>query len=57
MPDNNLFPRRGQIFQGNIENVKDTVARPSLDTLYEVDFSFGNYQKDLIKIFQQFHSQ
>ena len=44
MSENNLFPRRGQIFQGNIENVKDTVARPSLDTLYEVDFSFGNYQ-------------
>ena len=44
MSENNLFPRRGQIFQGNIENVRDTVARPSLDTLYEVDFSFGNYQ-------------
>ena len=44
MAENNLFPRRGQIFQGNIENVRDTVARPSLDTLYEVDFSFGNYQ-------------
>ena len=44
MPDNNLFPRRGQIFQGSIEDVRDSVARPSLDTLYEVDFSFGNYQ-------------
>ena len=44
MSENNLFPRRGQIFQGSIEDVRDSVARPSLDTLYEVDFSFGNYQ-------------
>ncbi len=44
MASNNLFPRKGQITQGSILDVRDTVARPSLDTLYEVNFSFGNYQ-------------
>ena len=44
MASNSLFPRKGQITQGNILDVRDTVARPSLDTLYEVNFSFGNYQ-------------
>ena len=44
MPDTNLFPRKGQIFQGNIRDVRDSVARPSLDTLYQVDFSFGNWE-------------
>ena len=44
MSENNLFPRRGQIFQGSIEDVRDSVARPSLDTYYQVNFSFGNYQ-------------
>ena len=44
MASNSLFPRKGQITQGNILDVRDSVARPSLDTLYEVNFSFGNYQ-------------
>ena len=44
MANNTLFPRRGQIFQGNIRDVRDTVARPSFDTLYQVNFSFGNWQ-------------
>ena len=35
------FPKRGKIFQGSIRDVRDTIARPSLDTLYEVNFSFG----------------
>ena len=51
MADNNLFPRGSQIFQGNIRNVRDTVARPSLDTLYQVDFSFGNWETWLGKNF------
>ena len=51
MPDNNLLPRRGQIFQGNIRDVRDSVARPSLDTLYQVDFSFGNWETWLGKNF------
>ena len=28
-----------------MEAIRDTVARPSLDTLYQVNFSFGNYDK------------
>ena len=44
MAENNLFPRRQDIFQGNIKDVRDSVARPALDTLYQVTFSFGNYE-------------
>ena len=35
------FPTRGQIFQDRIDKIRDTVARPSLDTFYEVNFAFG----------------
>ena len=45
MASNNLFPRRSEIFKGSMETIRDTVARPSLDTLYQVNFSFGNYDK------------
>ena len=45
MASNNLFPRRSEIFKGSMEAIRDTVARPSLDTLYQVNFSFGNYDK------------
>ena len=38
------FPKRGQIFKDRIDRIKSTVARPSLDTFYEVNFSFGKYQ-------------
>ena len=38
------FPKRGQIFKDSIDRIKSTVARPSLDTFYEVNFSFGKYQ-------------
>ena len=37
------IPSRGQIFKGSVDKVRDTVARPSLDTFYEVKFSFGKY--------------
>ena len=42
MAENSLFPRRSDIFQGNIKDVRDSVARPSLDTFYQVTFSFGH---------------
>ena len=38
------FPSRGQIFQDRVDKIRSTVARPSLDTFYEVNFSFGKYQ-------------
>ena len=44
MAENTLFPRSGQIFQGTIDKIRDTIARPSLDTFYQVNFSFGNWQ-------------
>ena len=43
MSENNLFPRRSGIFKGDMANVRDTVARPSIDTFYQVTFSFGKY--------------
>ena len=36
-----VFPRRSDIFRGSIKDVADSVARPSLDTFYQVTFSFG----------------
>ena len=44
MAENTLFPRSGQIFKGSVDKVRDTIARPSLDTFYQVNFSFGNWQ-------------
>ena len=44
MVQNTLFPRSGQIFKGSVDKVRDTIARPSLDTFYQVNFSFGNWQ-------------
>ena len=35
------FPKRNQIFRDRIDKIRDTVARPSLDTYYQVMFSFG----------------
>ena len=32
------------IFQDSVDKIRDTVARPSLDTFFEVDFSFGKWQ-------------
>ena len=35
------IPTRDKIFKGSVDRVRDTIARPSLDTFYEVQFSFG----------------
>ena len=48
MADNNLFPRKSDIFGSNpnrnsILDVRVTLARTSLDTLYQVTFSFGKF--------------
>ena len=43
MANNSLFPRAEQIFKGSMLDVRDTIARPSLDTFYEVNFSFGKH--------------
>ena len=44
MPNNTLFPRPGQIFKSSTRDLTDSIGRPSLDTLYQVVFSFGNYE-------------
>ena len=41
MADNNLFPRKSDIFKDSILDIRDSLARTSLDTLYQVTFSFG----------------
>ena len=45
MADNNLFPRKSDIFKGSLDLIRDSVARPSLDTVYQVTFSFGKAEK------------
>ena len=45
MSENNLFPRRSEIFKGSMDAIRDTIARPSLDTFYQVNFSFGHIDK------------
>mgnify|MGYP007000372251 CR=1 len=42
MTSNSLFPKPGQIFKKSTRDLIDSVGRPSLDTLYQVLFSFGN---------------
>jgi len=39
------FPRSSEIFRGDMRDIRDSVARPSLDTYYQVNFSFGNFDK------------
>ena len=45
MSDNNLFPRKKDIFQKDMRDVQNVIGRPSLDTQFQVIFSFGNYQR------------
>ena len=44
MSVNSLFPKPGQIFKKSTRDISQTLGRPSLDTLYQVLFSFGNFQ-------------
>ena len=44
MSSNSLFPKPGQIFKRSTRDLTDSIGRPSLDTLYQVVFSFGNYE-------------
>ena len=44
MPSNSLFPKPGQIFKKSTRDISQMLGRPSLDTLYQVFFSFGNFQ-------------
>ena len=44
------FPRSSEIFRGDMRDIRDSVARPSLDTYYQVNFSFGNFDKWLAEV-------
>ena len=35
------FTKREEIFKDSVDKIRDTIARPSLDTFYEVEFAFG----------------
>lgn len=39
------FTKRDLIFKDTIDKIRDTIARPSLDTFYEVEFAFGKTDK------------
>ena len=39
------FTERDLIYQDTIDKIRDTIARPSLDTFYQVDFAFGKTDK------------
>ena len=44
MPSNSIFPNRNRIFSKDMFDVREVVGRPSLDTFYQVTFSFGKWQ-------------
>ena len=39
------FTKREEIFKDGVDKIRDTIARPSLDTFYEVEFAFGKTDK------------
>tara|TARA_B100001057_G_scaffold465489_1_gene521678 strand:+ start:921 stop:1733 length:813 start_codon:yes stop_codon:yes gene_type:complete len=39
------FPSRSLVSRGSVLDVRDTIARPSLDTFFEVEFSFGKMDR------------
>ena len=50
MSSNNLFPRKRDLFQKSTRDLQEVVGRPSVDTQFQVIFSFGNYQSWLSEI-------
>ena len=50
MSENNLFPRKKDIFQKTTRDLQNVVGRPSFDTQFQVIFSFGNYQRWLEEV-------
>jgi len=41
---NSIFPRKSDIFHKDMADVREIIGRPSLDTFYQVTFSFGKWQ-------------
>ena len=39
------FPKEGQIYKEPLDNIRNTLSRVSLDTFYQVTFSFGKSNK------------
>ena len=38
------FTKPSVIFKDSVDKIRDTIARPSLDTFFEVEFAFGKWQ-------------
>ena len=45
MSSNSIFPRKADIFHKDMADVREIIGRPSLDTFYQVTFSFGKWQR------------
>ena len=43
------FTKREEIFKDSVDKIRDTIARPSLDTFYQVEFAFGKTSNWLSK--------
>ena len=43
------FTKRDLIFKDTVDKIRDTIARPSLDTFYQVEFAFGKTSNWLTK--------
>ena len=46
------FTKRNLIFKDSVDKIRDTIARPSLDTFYQVEFAFGKTSNWLSKTLQ-----
>ena len=44
MSSNSIFPRKADLFHKDMADVRQIIGRPSLDTFYQVTFSFGKWQ-------------
>ncbi len=45
MSSNSIFPRKADLFHKDMADVREIIGRPSLDTFYQVTFSFGKWQR------------
>ena len=45
MSSNSIFPRKADIFHKDMSDVREIIGRPSLDTFYQVTFSFGKWDR------------
>ena len=46
MSSNSIFPRKADLFRKDISDVREIIGRPSLDSFYQVTFSFGKWSNN-----------